>query len=94
MIANYGYEDGTGTYYIKIDTLKCAQCDHKNCLEACPADVFHMEEDDWGDEIVAIEDKHRNNLMVLCLDCKSSGFSNGSYPCQKSCDMNSISHTW
>jgi ferredoxin len=94
MMANYGYEDGTGTYYIKINTLSCAKCSHKNCVNACPSKLFRIKENDWGDEIIVIIDQFRNDLLSLCIDCKSLGDGDNLYPCQRSCDMNSISHSW
>ena len=39
MLSNYGYEDGSGNYYITIDTDKCSECGEKPCLQACPQPV-------------------------------------------------------
>ena len=50
MLANYGYEDGSGHYYIKIDTSKCAECTDKACIPACPEKLFVTELDDFDDE--------------------------------------------
>ena len=59
MIANYGYEDGSGHYYIKIDTSKCAECSDKGCISTCPEKLFATELDDFDDEVVLIrEDAH------------------------------------
>ena len=49
VIANYGYQDGSGEYYITIDTDKCNSCG--KCVDVCPKDVFEMITDDY-DELV------------------------------------------
>jgi ferredoxin len=38
MLANYGYMDASGDFFITIDTDKCNGCG--DCVTACPADVF------------------------------------------------------
>ena len=44
MIANYGYMDGSGQYFIKIDSDKCDGCG--DCVTACPAGVLEVGEDE------------------------------------------------
>lgn len=94
MIANYGYEDGTGSYYITIDTDKCKVCKGKNCIKACPAGLFCMEEDDWGDEVVIIRDDLCNTLKEQCIDCKQEANRPEQLPCQQACSAQAIIHTW
>jgi sterol 3beta-glucosyltransferase len=43
MIANYGYEDGSGFYYITIDGDLCARCANHPCVTACPQNVYAIE---------------------------------------------------
>ena len=43
MLANWGYQDGSGAYFITIDTDKCDGC--RKCLDACPGGVFEVGED-------------------------------------------------
>ena len=43
MIANYGYKDGSGEFFISIDTDKCNGCG--DCVKACPYGVFETGED-------------------------------------------------
>ena len=62
MIANYGYMDGSGEYYITIDTDKCIDCETHNCVKACPKDMFLIEEDDYDDEVALIKEQFRKNI--------------------------------
>lgn len=94
MIANYGYEDASGIYYISIDTDKCAKCAARACLCACPADLFVAELDDWDDEIVAIRKEQTRRLKSCCADCKSADAENSGLPCQGACPCGAIKHTW
>ena len=94
MLASYGYEDGTGVYYITIDTDKCEECDGKGCIGACSQDVFILVENDWGDAIVAIEDEKTNLLKSCCLDCMILRVETKRLPCQAACPYTAIRHTW
>ena len=47
MIANYGYEDASGNYYIRINTDICEDCADYACITACPEKILCIEEDDF-----------------------------------------------
>lgn len=94
MIANYGYEDGSGSYYITIDTNKCGSCQHKDCLAACPAELFLLELDDWDNEVVVIRNNVCNLLRDQCAECKTTIEKSEQLPCQKACDAQAIIHSW
>lgn len=91
MIANYGYEDGSGHYYIKIDTTKCAECQIKGCITACPEELFVTELDDFDDEVVIIRENARNTLQTNCAKCKSGGDKE---LCSKACEADAIGFSW
>lgn len=91
MIANYGYEDGSGHYYIKIDTSKCAQCTDKGCIEICPEKLFVSELDDFDDEVVVIREDCRNTLLTNCAFCKSNGAKE---LCRQACKFDAIGFSW
>jgi len=91
MIANYGYEDGSGHYYIKIDTSKCAECSGKGCIEACPEKLFATEMDDFDDEVVLIREDARNTLQTSCAHCKAAGEKE---LCRKACTAEAIGFSW
>lgn len=72
MIANWGYQDGSGAYFITIDTDKCNGCG--KCKEVCPQGVFEVGEDPGDplrEELVAIVvEEHRKKIKYTCSPCK------------------------
>lgn len=102
MIAQYGYKDGSGVYYISIDTEKCNGCvdaDSPKCVEACPSGVFEVGEDEidpFREEPVAkVREEHRNKLRFSCAPCKpASGWDAEKLPCVAACPKGAIAHSW
>lgn len=94
MIANYGFEDGSGAYFISIDTEKCCSCVKRGCLKGCPADIFELEVDDWDDEIAVVKKNERNQINIICAKCKPIDNRPELLPCQKSCAFGAITHSW
>jgi len=107
MIANYGYEDGSGTYLITIDTEKCDGCG--KCVEACPSGVLEVvpnEFDPFTEKmVVAVTEEHRKKIRYSCAPCKPYlaslvGVSKVStremknLPCVQACQAEAISHSW
>jgi ferredoxin len=96
MLANYGYSDGSGTYFITIDTENCNGCG--DCVTACPTDVFEVLEEDpndpFRDEPRAIvrQDK-KKKVKYECSPCKPPS-DRPPLPCVDACKMNAISHSW
>jgi len=94
MIANYGYKDGSGEYYISIDTSKCVDCAvGRACLTGCPKSMFESMTDDYDEEVVWIKAAFRRSLAYDCATCKpSSGYSR--LPCTDACKPGAIKHSW
>jgi ferredoxin len=98
MIANYGYEDGSGYYYITIDGGMCAHCEGHPCVQACPADVYVIETDDYDDLVAVVSESVRRRLREACAGCKArnGGARNAerALPCTSACVSGALRHSW
>jgi len=97
MIANYGYEDGSGFYYITIDGDICVRCPHRGCVTACPQGVYVIEMDDYDDFVAVVAEKSRKRLRELCAVCKGQNGGGGEerkLPCTGSCPAGALRHSW
>jgi ferredoxin len=94
-IANYGYTDGSGSWYIIIDTDKCDGCG--KCVEACPQNVFEVGEDEADplrDEPIAkVRAEVRKSIKYICGPCKPVGGPRDA-KCEVACDKGAISSSW
>ena len=95
MIAHYGYKDGSGDYFIAIDTDKCDGCG--DCVSACPNGVFVVgadPNDPLRDEPVAmVSEDQRKKLKYTCAPCKPDR-NRPPLPCVQACEPMAISHSW
>lgn len=95
MIANYGYKDGSGEYFISIDTDKCDGCG--DCVEACSYGVLITGEDlndPFREEHVAmVSEDHRKKIKYSCAPCKPVS-DRSSLPCVAACGAGAIEHSW
>jgi ferredoxin len=97
VIANYGYEDGSGFYYIAIDGDKCATCTQRGCVSACPQGVYAVEMDDYDDYVAVVVETARKKLRELCSECKAKGAAEGVVsllPCTGACSGGALKHSW
>lgn len=95
MIANYGYKDGSGEYFIAIDTDKCDGCG--KCVPACPYGVLATGEDEndpFREEPVArVSEEHRKKIKYSCAPCKPDK-DRKPLPCMEACEPDAITHSW
>jgi ferredoxin len=95
MIANYGYKDGSGEYFIAIDTDKCDGCG--DCVPACPENVLFTGDDPndpFREEPVAmVTEAQRKKLKYTCAACKPD-HDRPPLPCVHACNPGAISHSW
>lgn len=95
MLANYGYRDGSGDFYITIDTDRCNGCG--DCVPACPQQVLEVGEDEndplSDEEVAAVAEGHRRKLQYSCTGCKPDG-DRPPLPCVVACPEEAIAHSW
>jgi Fe-S-cluster-containing hydrogenase component 2 len=71
LITYYGYTDGSGEYFIAVDSDKCNGCGF--CVEQCPQAALRLESvfvDLEDKTVVAVKDEHRNKIKYSCSPCK------------------------
>ena len=95
MKASYGYEDGSGEFFVTIDTDRCDGCGA--CVRDCPAGIFMVgrdEADPFAENFVAtVREERRKKLEHECGPCKS--MKDGHLlPCLVACRAGAIRHTW
>jgi len=92
--AHYGYKDGSGDYFIMIDTDKCDGCG--KCVEACPYGVLELIPDEFDIEdgtMVAVREEHRKKIKYSCAPCKPVT-GEIRLPCVLACEPQAITHSW
>jgi predicted CoA-substrate-specific enzyme activase len=87
----YGYNDGTGDYFITIDLGNCDGCG--KCVSACPAAVFEVVYEDGRQPKARVTEAVRKRLSILCPGYRSCS-SNHEANCLSVCQCNAISLTW
>ncbi|MFQ6128862.1 MAG: 4Fe-4S binding protein [Thermoplasmata archaeon] len=94
MKANYGYRDGSGEYFITIDTDKCTSCE--DCVTACPHGVLAMVPNDFdieGGDMPAVTEEHKWKIKYSCAPCKPVD-TEAIPPCIVACKEDAIEHSW
>ncbi len=96
MPATYGYSNGSGSYFIAIDTEKCNGCG--DCVAACPANVFEVVDEDPNDPfredpLVIVRQDKNNKVKYECNPCKPLS-DERPLPCVQACKAGAISHSW
>jgi len=94
MQAFYGYKDGSGDWFIIIDSDRCDGCGR--CVEACPADALEVGEDEYDPlsekHVARVKEGVRKKIRYTCAPCQP-GYGEASPPCVAVCKTRAISHT-
>lgn len=91
MIAQYGYADGSGEYYIIIDTDRCDGCGE--CVKVCPKGIFDIAADDYGKSVAYVREDIIKSLHYVCPGYHHK-CANEEKNCHEACSQDAISHTW
>lgn len=97
MLANYGFKDGEGDFFITVDTDRCDGC--RDCVPACPAGVLAVGEDAndplRDDPVAYVVENQRKKIKFTCNVCKpSAGYAISQLPCVRACPTDAITHLW
>lgn len=87
----YGYNDGTGDYFITIDLESCDGCGQ--CVSACPAAIFEVVQEDGRHPKARVTEATRKRLSILCPGYRSCS-GNHEANCLSICQHDAISLTW
>ena len=94
MLAYYGFKDGSGDWFISVDTDKCDGCG--KCVEACPARILEIasdEHDPFREEPVArVKEAERNKIRYNCAPCQP-GYGDNPSPCVLACKPGAIAQS-
>ena len=91
MVIHYGYEDGSGQYYVSIDAEKCDACN--SCIEKCPQRILTIDTVmiDIEDKRVAVVDEaQRKKIQYTCASCHQLK----EIPCVRACAKGAVVATW
>jgi Fe-S-cluster-containing hydrogenase component 2 len=92
LITYYGYSDGSGEYYIVIDSGKCSGCG--KCVQECPQKALKLEIEfiDLEDKTVAeVTEEHRKKIKYTCASCKPESDRT---PCVLVCEPKAVKCVW
>ena len=91
MKINYGYSDGTGEYYITLDSSKCDGCG--KCIPACPSNIWELSRNDHGQPKVRVKEEMRKKIHLACPGYKTCSAAH-TPNCHSACPNTAISHSW
>lgn len=94
MKAHYGYKDGSGDYFIIVDTDKCNGCG--KCAQSCPYHVLEIISNDYdieGGNMASVREEQRKKIKYACAPCKPMT-GERKMPCILACVPKAIEHSW
>ncbi|OGP62998.1 MAG: hypothetical protein A2170_08280 [Deltaproteobacteria bacterium RBG_13_53_10] len=94
MIGNFGFKDGSGDWFVVIDTDKCNGCG--KCVEVCPAKILEVGPDEFDifreTPVISVKHDERKKIRYSCAPCRP-GYATELPPCVASCEPGAISHS-
>jgi len=84
--------DGSGEYYIAIDSEKCNGC--AKCALQCPQKALEVKKtmvDIEEQNMAAVKEEHRKKIKYTCSPCKPE---QKTPPCVSACELNAIKCIW
>ncbi len=95
MQANFGYKDGSGEFYITLDTDQCNGCGL--CVPACPVHILELADNEYdplaAGQIVIVKHANRKTIKYDCGPCKPPRGAR-LLPCVNACKPAALSHSW
>lgn len=95
MLANFGYKDGSGEFYITLDTDRCTGCG--DCVPACPAHILELRDNEYDPlaeiKIAVVKEANRKSIKYDCAACKPASGARV-LPCVTACQPGAIAHSW
>jgi Fe-S-cluster-containing hydrogenase component 2 len=92
VIVHYGYVDGSGEYFIVVDTDRCNGCE--KCVQQCPQHALELVTEfiDLEDKtVVAVTEEHRKKILYTCAECNPA---ENMTPCIVACEKGAIRCIW
>jgi ferredoxin len=94
MITNYGFKDGSGDWYVTIDTDKCNGCG--KCPEVCPVKILEVGPDEIDilreGPVAFVKHEDRKKIRYHCAPCRPN-YDEQPAPCVGVCEPQAISHS-
>ena len=94
MIAFYGFKDGSGDWFLSVDTDKCDGCG--KCTAVCPARALEIADDEFDPfrdaKVARIKEEDRKKIRYTCAPCRP-GYGVTAPPCATACSPNAITHS-
>jgi ferredoxin len=94
LLAYYGFKDGSGDWFISVDTEKCDGCG--KCVEACPAHILEVVNDEYDPfrekPVARVKEAERNKIRYSCAPCQP-GYGENPTPCVLACQSGAIAQS-
>ena len=94
MLAYYGFKDGSGDWFLSVDTDKCDGCGQ--CVKACPAHILEVANDEYDpfreEPVARVKEEERNKIRYDCAPCRP-GYGERPPPCVIACQPGAISQS-